>query len=62
MGVLAAYNARVAAFESLFEREGRDFRRFYPAVERLARLPADQRQAALDALDPASAVQAEVQR
>jgi predicted aminopeptidase len=62
MGVLAAYNARVAAFERLFEREGRDFRRFYQAVERLARLPADQRRAALDALDPASAVQAEVQR
>jgi predicted aminopeptidase len=52
LGVLAAYNARVAAFEHLFEREGRDFRRFYPAVARLARLAPAERKAALDALDP----------
>jgi predicted aminopeptidase len=53
LGVLAAYNARVAAFEALFVREGRDFKRFYAEVERLARLPAAERTAALDALDPA---------
>jgi predicted aminopeptidase len=52
LGVLAAYTARVTAFERLFEREGRDFARFYAEVERLARLPADQRKAALDGLDP----------
>ncbi len=52
LGVLAAYTARVAAFEALFEREGRDFRRFYAEVARLASLPAAERSAALDALDP----------
>ncbi len=48
-GVLAAYNARVPEFERLFEREGRDFERFYAAVRRLAALPKAERQAALTA-------------
>jgi predicted aminopeptidase len=51
LGVLAAYTARVAAFERVFEREGRDFARFYAEVARLAHLPGDQRKAALDAVD-----------
>ena len=38
-GVLAAYNELVPAFERLFEREGRDFARFYAEVRRLAALP-----------------------
>ena len=46
-GVLAAYNAQVPAFERLFVREGRDFARFYAAVQRLAALPAAQRNAEL---------------
>ncbi len=50
-GVLAAYNALVPAFEQLFEREGRDFPRFYAAVRRLADMPPAERRAALDALD-----------
>ena len=48
-GVLAAYSELVPAFERLFEREGRDFSRFYAEVRRLAALPKDQRRAALNA-------------
>jgi predicted aminopeptidase len=47
MGVLAAYNEGVPDFERLYEREGRDFNRFYAEVKRLATLPFDQRRAAL---------------
>jgi len=46
-GVLAAYNELVPAFERLFEREGRDFPRFYAEVKRLAALPYAERRAAL---------------
>jgi len=46
-GVLAAYNELVPAFERLFEREGRDFGRFYAEVRRLAALPYAERRAAL---------------
>jgi predicted aminopeptidase len=46
-GVLAAYNELVPAFEALFEREGRDLKRFYAEVKRLAALPKDQRRIAL---------------
>jgi predicted aminopeptidase len=46
-GVLASYTALVPAFERLFEREGRDFPRFYAEVRRLALLPAADRHAAL---------------
>ena len=49
LGVLAAYNAQVPEFERLFEREGRDFGRFYAAVRRLAALPAGERHATLAA-------------
>lgn len=48
-GVLAAYNELVPAFELLFEREGRDFGRFYAAVARLAALPKTERHATLRA-------------
>ena len=47
-GVLAAYNELVPQFEQLFERQGRDFERFYAEVRRLAALPKDQRRAALN--------------
>ena len=46
-GVLAAYNQLVPDFERLFEREGRDFPRFYAQVKRLAKLPKNERRAAL---------------
>ena len=46
-GVLAAYNELVPNFERLFEREGRDFTRFYAAVQRLAALPPAERRQAL---------------
>ncbi|HKX44662.1 MAG TPA: aminopeptidase [Burkholderiaceae bacterium] len=49
-GVLAAYNELVPAFERLYEREGRDFNRFYAEVKRLAALPYAERRAALAAL------------
>ena len=47
LGVLAAYNQLVPEFERLYEREGRDFGRFYAEVRRLADLPADERRRAL---------------
>ena len=46
-GVLAAYTELVPDFERLFEREGRDFTRFYAEVKRLAGLPQDERRATL---------------
>ncbi|MES2102001.1 MAG: aminopeptidase [Pseudomonadota bacterium] len=46
-GVLAAYNELVPNFERLFEREGRDFTRFYNEVKRLAALPLAERRQAL---------------
>ncbi|MDP1690796.1 MAG: aminopeptidase [Burkholderiaceae bacterium] len=49
LGVLAAYNELVPQFERLFEREGRDFKRFYAEVRRLAGLPKAERQATLRA-------------
>ena len=55
-GVLAAYNALVPGFERLFEREGRDFGRFYAEVRRLAALPKAERRAAL-ALPPTTTTQ-----
>lgn len=48
-GVMAAYNEFVPGFERLFEREGRDFGRFYAAVARLAALPKAERHATLSA-------------
>ncbi len=48
LGVLAAYNELVPEFERLFEREGRDFKRFYAQVHRLASLPKDERRAELN--------------
>lgn len=47
LAVQAAYNELVPAFERLFEREGRDFTRFYAEVQRLARLPKAERHAKL---------------
>ncbi|WP_332778426.1 aminopeptidase [Polaromonas sp.] len=42
-GAQAAYEELVPGFEALFEREGRDWQRFYDAVKRLADLPQDER-------------------
>jgi predicted aminopeptidase len=47
LGVMAAYNELVPQFEKLFEREGRDFDRFYAEVKRLAALPKEERRATL---------------
>jgi len=52
LGMQAAYNARVPAFDALFQQQGGDFRRFYAEVQRLARLPREQRDATLQALMP----------
>ncbi len=46
-GVLAAYNEFVPDFERLFEQQGRDFSRFYEEVKRLAKMPREERRAAL---------------
>ncbi len=43
----AAYDEQVPAFEALFERQGRDWQRFYDAVRRLAQLPQAERERAL---------------
>jgi predicted aminopeptidase len=49
----AAYDELVPAFEALFERQGRDWPRFYDAVRQLAQQPQPQRREALRALLPA---------
>lgn len=46
----AAYDGLVPAFNALFEREGRDFARFYDAVRTLAALPKEERRARLNHL------------
>jgi predicted aminopeptidase len=51
-GAQGAYDRFVPAFEVLYEREGRDFARFYDAVRALADLPKTDRHAALQALAP----------
>ncbi|UCU99695.1 aminopeptidase [Acidovorax radicis] len=48
----AAYDELVPAFEALFEREDRDWQRFYDAVRRLSQQPQAQRHAALQAFVP----------
>jgi predicted aminopeptidase len=47
LGLLAAYDALMPAFERLLERDGGDLPRFYAEVRRLAALPAQQRHATL---------------
>ena len=42
-GAQAAYDELVPGFEALFEREGRDWKRFYDAVRQLADLPKEER-------------------
>jgi predicted aminopeptidase len=42
-GAQAAYDELVPGFEALFEREGRDWVRFYDAVRQLAKRPAQER-------------------
>ena len=46
-GAQAAYDELVPGFEALFEREQRDWKRFYDAVKRLAALPKDERRSQL---------------
>src|SRR5665647_181965 len=46
-GAQAAYDELVPGFTALFEREGRDWQRFYDAVKRLAELSKDARRQAL---------------
>jgi predicted aminopeptidase len=52
-GIQAAYTQWVPAFDALFEQQGRDFKRFYAEVQRLAARPKAERDAALQALMPA---------
>ena len=47
-GVLVSYTGLVPAFERMFEREGRDFARFYDEVRRVAALAPAERRAALE--------------
>jgi len=49
-GAQGAYDDLVPGFEALFERQGRDWPRFYTEVKRIAALPTDaQRRSALEA-------------
>ena len=48
----AAYDELVPAFEALFEREGRNWPRFYDAVRQLTQQPQPERHQALRALSP----------
>ena len=52
LGAQGAYDRFVPAFEALYEREERDFARFYDAVRALADSPKPDRHAALQALAP----------
>jgi predicted aminopeptidase len=52
LGMQGAYLDWVPAFEALFEREGRDFPRFYAAAQALADLPRAERDATLLTLAP----------
>ncbi|MDO8889042.1 MAG: aminopeptidase [Hydrogenophaga sp.] len=54
----AAYDEWVPAFEALFEREGRDFARFYDAVRSLGKRPKEERMAALRELAPSALITA----
>jgi len=47
--LLGAYHELTPAFEALYERQGRDWPRFYAEVQRLAALPREQRRQALAA-------------
>jgi predicted aminopeptidase len=47
-GAQAAYDELVPGFEALFDREGRDWPRFYDAVRRLAGLSKEERHVALN--------------
>ena len=55
LGIQAAYTQWVPAFDALFQQQGRDFKRFYAEVRRLAARPKTERDAALQALMPAGA-------
>jgi len=59
-GAQAAYDELVPAFEALFEREGRDFARFYDAVRALSEQPRSDRTAALRSLLPTSVAESAV--
>ena len=52
LGVQAAYDELVPAFEKLFEQQGRDFARFHAEAKRLAALPMAERRATLAAISP----------
>jgi predicted aminopeptidase len=43
LGAQAAYDELVSGFLALFEREGRDWSRFYDAVRQLSQRPAQER-------------------
>ncbi len=51
-GAQAAYDELVPGFEAVFEREGRDWPKFYDAVSRLAALSKDERHQALKNYTP----------
>ena len=55
MALVVAYDRWVPALEALLARSGGDLDAFYRACDELAALPAEERRARLEALDPGSA-------
>ena len=58
----AAYDELVPGFMALFEREGRDFARFYDAVRVLAERPKEERQRTLHGLAGTAVASSEAER
>lgn len=58
----AAYDELVPGFMALFEREGRDFERFYDAVRVLAERPKEERQRTLHGLAGTAVASSEAKR
>lgn len=56
---VSIYNQAVPAFQALLRREGGDLQRFYGAVNELARLPLEERNASLKALMPKTTASAQ---
>ncbi len=47
LGALAAYDEFVPQFEAVFEKQGRDWKTFYQAIQSITSLPKDERRKAL---------------
>ncbi|MFP3891139.1 MAG: aminopeptidase [Ralstonia sp.] len=62
LGAVVSYLQWVPAFTALYQRDGRDWARFYADVKAMAREPKPQREAALTVLTPPAAPSKEAQK